>query len=176
MGKIEIKYVKTVVGELIIGSYQNQLCLCDWRYRKMRNRVDERIKQGLNADFLLSESDIINLTIEQLNEYFEKARCEFSIPLLLVGTDFQKRVWQMLQQVPFGSTQTYLGLSKMLNNEKAVRAVASANGANALAILIPCHRIVGSNGELVGYAGGLPAKKTLLTLENRPDGSQMLLF
>ncbi len=142
----------------------------------MRNRVDERIKQGLNADFVHSESDIINLTIEQLNEYFDKTRCEFSIPLLLVGTDFQKRVWQMLQQVPFGSTQTYLGLSKMLNNEKAVRAVASANGANALAILIPCHRIVGSNGELVGYAGGLPAKKTLLTLENRPDGSQLLLF
>lgn len=176
MGQIEIKYVKTVVGELIIGSYQDQLCLCDWRYRKMRNQVDERIKQGLNADFVLSESDIINLTILQLNEYFEKSRREFSIPLLLVGTDFQKSVWGMLQQVPFGSTQTYMGLSKMLNNEKAIRAVASANGANALAIIIPCHRIIGSKGELVGYAGGLPAKKKLLILENHHADSQLQLF
>jgi methylated-DNA-[protein]-cysteine S-methyltransferase len=83
----------------------------------------------------------------------------------MVGTDFQKRVWEALLRVPFGTTSTYLQLAKNIKNEKAVRAVASANGANSMSIIIPCHRIIGSNGKLVGYAGGLPIKKQLLKLE-----------
>lgn len=85
--------------------------------------------------------------------------------MLHVGTDFQKRVWTQLMQVPFGETSTYLTLAEAIGNPKAVRAVASANGANAIAIIVPCHRIIGSNGELVGYAGGLRAKEKLLALE-----------
>ena len=92
---------------------------------------------------------------------------------MLVGTDFQQTVWKTLQQIDYGKTQTYLGLSKQLNNPKAIRAVASANGANAISIIIPCHRIIGSNQELVGYAGGLSAKRKLLALE---QGSQLTLF
>ena len=76
-----------------------------------------------------------------------------------MGSDFQKTVWEALIAIPFGETNTYLGLSKDLNNEKAIRAVATANGANAISIIVPCHRIIGSNGKLVGYAGGLPAKR-----------------
>jgi len=83
----------------------------------------------------------------------------------MVGTDFQKRVWEALLRVPFGTTSTYLQLAKNIKNEKAVRAVAAANGANSMSIIIPCHRIIGSNGKLVGYAGGLPIKKQLLKLE-----------
>ena len=83
----------------------------------------------------------------------------------MVGTDFQKQVWEALLKVPFGSTSTYLQLAKDIGNEKTVRAVANANGANSIGIVIPCHRIIGSNGELVGYAGGLPTKKRLLKLE-----------
>ncbi|MDG2455395.1 MAG: MGMT family protein, partial [Bacteroidia bacterium] len=86
------------------------------------------------------------------------------------------RVWSALNAIPYGQTETYLGLSKRLGNENAIRAVATANGANAIAIIVPCHRIVGSDGSLVGYAGGLPAKKELLALENPDRGRQLELF
>lgn len=99
------------------------------------------------------------------------------MPIRTIGNDFQKRVWKALQQIPFGETRSYLQLSESLGNPKAIRAVASANGANALSILIPCHRIIGSNGELTGYAGGLNAKKKLLELENpNLKNSQLDLF
>ncbi len=100
----------------------------------------------------------------------------FDIPLLLVGSEFQKSVWNALLQVPYGVTETYLGLSKNIENEKAIRAVASANGANAIAIIVPCHRIIGSDGSLVGYAGGLNAKRKLLNIEKALDNSQLSLF
>ena len=102
----------------------------------------------------------------QLKEYFNFTRKVFDIPLLLIGTDFQKKVWQGLIDTPFGTTCSYLELAKRIGNEKAVRAVATANGANAISIIVPCHRIIGSKGDLVGYAGGLPAKKKLLEIES----------
>ena len=95
---------------------------------------------------------------------------------MLAGTDFQKTVWQSLLQIPYGKTMTYLDLSRNMGNEKAIRAIASANGANAISIIIPCHRIIGSNGELVGYAGGLPTKKRLLQLESAYINPQLELF
>ncbi|MCD4818061.1 MAG: methylated-DNA--[protein]-cysteine S-methyltransferase [Candidatus Cloacimonetes bacterium] len=165
MNKIHIKYLKTTVGELILGSYENMLCLTDWRYRKMRDTIDSRIKKGLNAEYLENDSEIIRKTETQINEFLKKERKEFDIDLLLVGTEFQKKVWKELMKIPFGTTKTYLDLSRNLGNEKAVRAVASANGANAIAIIVPCHRIIGSNGTLVGYAGGLSSKKRLIELE-----------
>ena len=163
---IKIQYVKTKVGELLLGSYDDKLCIADWRYRKMRDRIDNRIQKGLNAVYIQEPSDIVTQTIKQLNEYFDFKRKVFDIPLLLVGTDFQKKVWQGLIDTPFGTTSSYLELAKAIGNEKAVRAVATANGANAISILVPCHRIIGSNGDLVGYAGGLPAKKKLLDIES----------
>ncbi|MCK4981194.1 MAG: methylated-DNA--[protein]-cysteine S-methyltransferase, partial [Candidatus Delongbacteria bacterium] len=159
MNTIHIKYNKTPVGELILGSFDGKLCLADWRYRKMRSTIDKRIKAGLNADYIEDSSDVIERAISQFEEYFRNERKEFDIPLLLVGTDFQKSVWDALMQVPYGETDTYLGLSKKIGNIKAIRAVAGANGANAISIIVPCHRIIGSDGDLVGYAGGLHAKK-----------------
>lgn len=173
---IEIQYFQTAVGELIIGSFSNQLCLCDWRYRKQRKQIDDRLAQGLGASYAFAESEVAANTKAQLNEYFSKQREAFSIPLLLVGTDFQKSVWNTLLQIPYGTTETYLGLAKRMGNEKAVRAVAAANGANALSIVIPCHRVVGAKGELVGYAGGIDAKKALLCLEGSRNASQLQLF
>jgi len=162
---INIQYCKTKIGELILGSFEGKLCLLDFRYRKMRKSVDERIKKGLNAKFVENNTEIIERIQAELDEYFHGNRKEFDVPLQMVGTDFQKSVWKALLRVPFGTTSTYLQLAKNINNEKAVRAVAAANGANSMAIIIPCHRIIGSNGELVGYAGGLPIKKRLLKLE-----------
>lgn len=173
---IKIEYFKTPLGELILGSAMDKLCLCDWRYRKMRPSIDKRIKDGIDADYIEESSNIVTETKTQLTQYFNEERTEFDIPLLLIGSDFQKSVWNALLQIPFGKTETYSGLSRMLENEKAIRAVASANGANAISIIVPCHRIIGSNGRLVGYAGGLNVKRKLLSLENALDESQLSLF
>ena len=169
MTDICVQYHKTKIGELILGSFEGKLCLLDFNYRKMRNAVDDRIKKGLNADFIEEDSEIIEKTRTELDEYFKENRREFDVPIQIVGTDFQKSVWNALLKVAYGTTSTYLQLAKDINNEKAVRAVAGANGANAIAIIIPCHRIIGSSGELVGYAGGLPTKKRLLTLEKKQE-------
>ena len=171
--KIHIYYYQSPVGELVLGDFNGQLCLCDWRYRKMRSEVDNRILKGLQAEFVEGLTPLLTETKNQLQAYFDKKRTTFDLPLLFVGTDFQQSVWKALEQIEYGKIQTYLSLSKQLNNPKAIRAVASANGANAISIIIPCHRIVGSNQELVGYAGGLPAKKKLLALE---QGNQLELF
>ena len=115
-------------------------------------------------------TDIIPIALEdcaiQLNEYFEGTRKTFDLKLNASGTDFQKKVWRQLEQIPFGKTTSYLELSKQLGNVKAIRAVANANGKNPLWIIVPCHRIIGSNGSLTGYAGGLYRKKWLLEHEN----------
>ncbi|MBL4658657.1 MAG: methylated-DNA--[protein]-cysteine S-methyltransferase [Flavobacteriales bacterium] len=142
----------------------------------MRTSIDKRIQGGLNAKYDKGSSEVIEETKVQLNQYFEGKREFFDIPVLLIGSDFQKSVWNELIQIPHGKTDTYLGLSQQLGNEKAIRAVASANGANAISIIVPCHRIIGSDGNLVGYAGGLPVKKKLLELEGALVDNQMDLF
>ncbi|TDQ18279.1 methylated-DNA-[protein]-cysteine S-methyltransferase [Algoriphagus boseongensis] len=179
MEKILTQSYKSPLGELVLGVFQDRLCLCDWKFRKMRQAVDERLKKGLNAEMEEGSHPVLEQTISQLDEFFTGKRKDFSIPLLTVGTDFQKSVWDSLLAIPFGETRSYLQLSQDLGNPDAIRAVASANGANAISILIPCHRIIGSDGSLVGYAGGLDAKKKLLKLEGaksaQPQG-QIPLF
>lgn len=165
MNHIHIQYFKTGTGELKLGSFEGHLCLLDYRYRKMRQAVDDRIRRGLKAEFTEKDDEVLSQARIQLEEYLSGNRTRFDLPLLMVGTGFQKAVWTALAEVPYGKTVTYLDLAKILGNEKAVRAVAGANGANALAIVIPCHRIVGSQGELTGYSGGLAAKQRLLHLE-----------
>ena len=103
--------------------------------------------------------------IEQIDEYFRGTRREFSINLQLQGTDFQKKVWSQLMKIPFGETSSYKDIAASIGNEKAVRAVGNANGKNKIAIIIPCHRVIGSNGKLIGYASGLWRKEWLLSHE-----------
>lgn len=105
--------------------------------------------------------------VTQLKEYFEGTRTDFSVKINPQGTDFQKKAWKSLQEIPFGKTMTYSEQSKILNKPKAIRAVANANGKNLLGILIPCHRIIGSDGSLTGYAWGLWRKEWLLEHENK---------
>jgi methylated-DNA-[protein]-cysteine S-methyltransferase len=174
MDSIYIEYFKTPLGELVLGSFEEKLCLTDWRYRKMRESIDARIKKGLQSEYKEGCSEVIEATKEQLTDYFNGKRTNFDIPLLFIGSDFQKRVWNELLKIPFGETESYLSLSKKLGDEKAIRAVASANGANAISIIVPCHRIIGSNDELTGYAGGLDAKKKLLQLESANESSEQL--
>jgi len=168
MKTINIQYHKTIVGEFIIGTFEGELCLLDYRYRKQRDRVDARIKKELGAEYVFESNSIIEDTIIQLQDYFIGKRKEFEIPLRLIGSDFQKKVWKALQHIPYGSTVSYLQLAKEIGNAKAVRAVANANGANAIGIIVPCHRVIASDGTLGGYAGGLRTKSKLLIIEKAP--------
>lgn len=111
------------------------------------------------------ENSIIKKTAKQLREYFDGKRNSFDLPCELTGTDFQKKAWSALKKIPFGKTGSYKEQANLIHSPKAVRAVGRANGSNPICIILPCHRIVGSNGELTGYAGGLKAKKFLLNLE-----------
>lgn len=118
---------------------------------------------------------LINCT-EQLIQYFNGQRRVFDLPLNQAGTSFQQDVWNILTQIPFGKTITYLELARKTGDTKATRAVANANGKNNIAIIVPCHRVIGSNSTLVGYAGGLPRKKFLLELEARVAHGVQTLF
>lgn len=170
--KIEIEYFKTKIGEMLVGSFENQLCLLDFRYRKMRQQVDNRLQKGLNSAFIHQDNLLLQEARNQLQAYLEGTLQQFDLPIRLVGTDFQQAVWKALMEIPYGTTASYSDLAEKIQNKDAVRAVALANGANALAIIVPCHRIIGKNGELVGYGGGLVAKKRLLKLENNRFGSE----
>lgn len=112
-----------------------------------------------------SSSSLIQKTIQQLQEYFEGTRKEFTIPLDIQGTEFQQKVYHALLRIPYGKTWSYQQLAKEVGNKRACRAVGNANHRNKIVIIIPCHRVIGSNGKLVGYAGGLDKKETLLQLE-----------
>ena len=118
--------------------------------------------------------DNLKSAAQQLEQYFSKTRKTFNLKLNPIGTDFQKSVWQELLNIPFGKTRTYLEQSKLLGDAKAIRAVASANGKNPLWIVIPCHRVIGSDGSLTGYAGGIWRKKWLL--EHESGVKQQSLF
>jgi methylated-DNA-[protein]-cysteine S-methyltransferase len=120
--------------------------------------------------------DIIHECTEQLIEYFNGRRRQFSIPVHQEGTSFQQQVWNELLHIPFGETATYLEIAKQLGDEKAVRAVGNTNGKNKIAIIIPCHRVIGSNKSLIGYAGGLIRKKWLLQHEFRVKNGIQTLF
>ena len=129
----------------------------------------------LNTEKELSTEipDNLKLAVSELNEYFDSKRTDFTLTLQPQGTDFQKKVWQELRHIPFGKTISYMDLAKKLGDIKVIRAAASANGKNPLWIVIPCHRVIGSDGSLTGYAGGLWRKKWLLEHEN-PSNQESL--
>lgn len=162
-GLIITKTYQSPCGELLLGSYGDKLCLCDWQDEHIRD--NKRLTHGLKAEFMPGTSQVLEDATEQLDEYFAGKRKNFNIPLLLVGTDFQKKVWHELLKIPFGLTSTYGKIAREIGMPSAVRAAANATGANAISIFVPCHRVIGSNGKLTGYAGGMEAKKYLLEHE-----------
>lgn len=149
-----------------IGGISGKTLLMWLEDRRTQDHHRQKNTKELQASYKEGISEVITRTIGQLDEYFAGRRTTFDIPLLLVGTDFQKTVWNELLNIPYGKTISYAGLSQKLGNLKAIRAIASANGANPISILVPCHRVIGSDRKLVGYGGGLPAKKILLDLES----------
>lgn len=111
-------------------------------------------------------NDILKKSLKELDEYFSKKRNDFSIPVDMEGTEFQKKVWKELLKIPFGKTVSYLYIAKKIGDENSTRAVGNANGKNPISIIVPCHRVIGANGNLVGYGGGIEKKKWLLEFEN----------
>ncbi len=126
----------------------------------------KRLQQELRTSVKSGTSAVLKLARQELDEYFSGSRTSFSLPLLLCGTAFQKQVWQALMLIPYGATISYSQQAQRLGKPSAIRAVANANGANAISILVPCHRVIGKDCTLTGYAGGLPAKNYLIHLQS----------
>src|SRR4030042_4864643 len=126
MKQTNIQHHKTEIGEVILGSFRGKLCLLDFRSREMIRTVDDRIKKALNAEFVEHDDEILEKTRTQLDEYFKGRRREFDIPVLMVGTDFQKGVWNAVMRVPYGATSTYSQIARDIGKERAVRAVGNA--------------------------------------------------
>lgn len=159
------------LGLLTLAAADGELLMCDWNASPLHHRHLNALTRSLGVTPSPGTSAITLAAIAQLDEYFAGERREFSIPLRLIATPFQQRVWQSLADIPHGATESYLSLAIRLGNPLGVRAVARAVGANPLSIIIPCHRVIGSDGSMTGYAGGLPAKRALLSLERSRKGS-----
>ena len=166
--------VDTPIGEMVAAATETQLLLFEFERRKMYEAQLERVRHFAGADLEQGESPVFDLLRAQLDEYFRGDRRDFDLPLHVPGTQFQMRVWTALQRIPCGTTTSYARLAESLGQPTATRAVARANGDNRIAIVIPCHRVIGSDGSLVGYGGGLWRKRKLLELEAR--GATLPLF
>lgn len=148
-----------------IAATENGLCYVSLPNEPLQRLYDWTNKWFKNAALVSSDDKLKNYTV-QLTNYFKRESIHFSIPLELKGTSFQKTVWKVLQHIPYGETTTYSQIARKIRNEKAVRAVGTSIGANPMPIVIPCHRVIGKNGSLTGYRGGLEMKKFLLRLES----------
>ena len=158
--------ILTPLGPLLAGASADGICLLEFVDRRMLETQLKRLNRLLHAECVPGFSRHFDELNRQLAEYFSKKRKEFDVPLVLSGTPFQKKVWTGLQTIPYGCTRSYKEQAEAIGQASAVRAVAKANGDNRIAIIIPCHRVIGADGKLVGYGGGLWRKRYLLDLES----------
>ncbi len=164
---VTIRRILTSLGPMIAGATEDGLCLLEFADRRMVETQLARIQKALGARILPGTSPHIALLERELGEYLAGTRRTFTVPLVTAGTAFQERVWTALRAVPYGETRSYQDQAEAIGQPSAVRAVARANGDNRISILIPCHRVIGKDGELVGYGGGLWRKRRLLDLERQ---------
>ncbi|MDI6809470.1 MAG: methylated-DNA--[protein]-cysteine S-methyltransferase [Candidatus Eisenbacteria bacterium] len=164
---ILVTRILTPLGPMLAGATDKGICLLDFIDRRMLETEMGRLKRLLGSELVPGSNKHFDLLHKEIEEYFAGTRKKFSVPLLLFGTPFQKKAWAALQTIPYGTTRSYQEQAKMVGNPHAVRAVARANGDNRIAIIIPCHRVIGKDGTLTGYGGGLWRKKYLLEHESR---------
>lgn len=162
---IDLKRIETPVGTMYAAATEEGICMLEFTDRKMLETEFKDLAKSLNATIVLGENPHFQTLEKELSEYFTGERTRFSVPLSPVGTAFQKSVWKALMEIPYGETWTYRKQSEFLGDAKKVRSVANANGMNKISIIIPCHRVIGSNGTLTGYGGGIWRKQKLLELE-----------
>jgi len=164
---VAITRLLTPLGPMVAGAVDRGICLLEFADRRMLETQMARVERRLGARCLPGDHLHFEALGRQLSEYFAGDRREFEVPLVLAGTPFQEKVWQALRTIPYGATRSYQEQARALGAPDSVRAVARANGDNRLAILVPCHRVVGKDGHLTGYGGGLWRKRHLLDLETR---------
>lgn len=162
---IDLKRIETPLGTMYAAATENGICMLEFTDRKMLETELKHISKLLNANIIQGENPIFEILEKELSEYFEGKRTEFTVPLDFVGSDFQKQVWGILMKIPYGQTWSYAKQAEVLGDKNKVRAVANANGMNKISILVPCHRVIGSDGNLTGYGGGIWRKQKLLELE-----------
>lgn len=164
---INITRLGTPLGPMFACAVKEGICLLDFTDRRMLEYEFKTLSKLLKARIIYGENSHFKILDEQLTEYFEGKRKTFDLPLVFPGTEFQVRVWKLLQKIPYGKTFSYKEQAFKLGEPRSIRAVARANGFNRISIIIPCHRVIGENGNLTGYGGGLWRKKWLLDFEKK---------
>jgi methylated-DNA-[protein]-cysteine S-methyltransferase len=166
---LQYTIIDSPIGPLLLASTEEGLCFIEFGNEEdslpSLQRWCKKTFLGMN---LVRDVQWNEPAIKQLQEYFDGKRQEFDLPFVLYGTPFQKAVWMELSRIPYGETRSYKDIALALGASKAVRAIGGANNRNPIPVIFPCHRVIGSNGALVGYGGGLPIKEYLLTLEKVP--------
>lgn len=164
---LRASWIDTPLGSMLAIGDEKSLYLLEFVDRRGLEREVERLRKKTKSAIIPGQTLPIDSIKNELKEYFENALIEFKTPLFFLGSDFQKRVWEELKKIPFGKTKSYFEIATAIGQPTACRAVANANGANQFALVIPCHRVINTNGELGGYGGGLIRKKWLIAHENK---------
>lgn len=172
---ISLLEIESPIGKLLVGAGSQGLCLLEFAdgERPARELRELEILTGESATE--GSNKYTRQAKKELNEYFRGKRKEFTVPLFMPGSDFNVSVWNELLKIPYGKTLTYNEQAKNMGKPKAIRAIAHANGLNRIAIIVPCHRVIGSGGELTGYGGGLQRKKWLIEHEMKNSGKPVEL-
>jgi len=164
---LKAAWIDTELGPMIAMADEAGLYLLEFADRRGLEREVERLRKRLKAAIIPGTTQITKKIEKELMDYFQGKKYQFETPLMLMGSVFQKSVWDALQKIPLGETRSYLDIANIIKKPTASRAVANANGANQLAIIIPCHRVINANGELGGYAGGISRKQWLIEHEKK---------
>jgi AraC family transcriptional regulator, regulatory protein of adaptative response / methylated-DNA-[protein]-cysteine methyltransferase len=167
--------IETELGIMIAGAVDEGICLLEFHDRKMLNTEYKDLARYFKTIIDEGENKHFEILRKELTGYFEGSLKEFSVPIIAPGSDFQKSVWKELMNIPYGTTRSYLEQSVAMGIPGSIRAVANANGMNRISIIIPCHRVIGSDGHLTGYGGGLKRKKWLLDHEKKYSGKSIEL-
>jgi AraC family transcriptional regulator of adaptative response/methylated-DNA-[protein]-cysteine methyltransferase len=172
---ITVNRIPTPLGPMLAGATEDALCLLEFVDRRMLETQLRRLSRLLGGPFVPGTHPILSAVAEELGAYFEGRLSRFTVPLLVSGTAFQETVWKALLAIPFGETRSYGELAAAIGQPHAVRAVGKANGDNRIAVIIPCHRVIGADGKLTGYGGGLWRKQRLLEVEGVASGTLLPL-
>jgi len=162
---IVLTEIPTPIGTMLAGATDHGICLLEFIEVQKGEKQLARLRRLLQAESISGTNAHLKSLSTQLSEYFAGRRCDFDLALVLAGTPFQRSAWEGLRAIPYGETISYQEEARRIGRPTAVRAVARANGDNPISIVIPCHRVIGKNGKLVGYGGGLWRKQWLLDLE-----------
>ncbi len=173
-GTIYYKQLQTPIGPMIACAGHEGICLLEFYEEADFEQRLSSVEKWLKAVLIKESTPYLEQVAKELEQYFAGERKVFEVALQLQGTDFQKQTWQALQTIPYGVTRSYMQQTLSFTVPESIRAVANANGKNPIAIIVPCHRVIGANGSLTGYAGGLWRKKYLLELEAEVKQGRLL--